>query len=179
MQLKDHVYLMADYNQWMNQKVYEAVGTLSPELLHADKKAFWGSIFATLNHLCVTDTQWLKRFEPVLCVHQAFEPINTLDMPKSLDEFIANNFIDLKNRRQLLDETLLAVSDLLTDEELMQPIHFESSQGKMVTKTLFNLLMHVFNHQTHHRGQLTTLLSQSGVNVGITDLVFIQPNVSR
>ncbi|TEW48489.1 DinB family protein [Psychromonas algicola] len=178
MKLKDHVYLMADYNQWMNQKVYEAVGAMTPEKLHQDQGAFFGSIFASLNHICVGDTLWLKRFESVLHSYDAYAPIAALDMPETLDIFLANNFIDLKDRRVLLDEALLELASLLTDEELLQPISYQNSKGVASKKTLFNLLMHVFNHQTHHRGQVTTLLSQSGIDIGVTDLVFIQPNVN-
>jgi len=72
----------------------------------------------------------------------------------------------------------LELASLLTDEELLQPISYQNSKGVASKKTLFNLLMHVFNHQTHHRGQVTTLLSQSGIDIGVTDLVFIQPNVN-
>ncbi|PKF61127.1 damage-inducible protein DinB [Psychromonas sp. psych-6C06] len=178
MKLQQHVYLMADYNQWMNQKVYEAVGTLSPEKLHQDQGAFFGSLFATLNHICVGDTIWLKRFATVLDKYEAYTPINDLEMPESLNTFLANNFIDLKDRRVLLDESILEITSLLTDEELLMPISYQNSKGVNANKTLFNLLMHMFNHQTHHRGQVTTLLSQSGIDIGITDLVFIQPNVS-
>jgi len=178
MKLKDHVYLMADYNQWMNQKVYEALATMTPEKLHQDQDAFFGSIFASLNHICVGDTLWLKRFETVLKRYDAYAPIAALAMPESLDMFLANNFIGLKDRRVLLDEALLELTSLLTDEELLQPISYQNSKGVASKKTLFNLLMHVFNHQTHHRGQVTTLLSQSGIDIGITDLVFIQPNVN-
>jgi len=177
MTLADHVYQMADYNQWMNQKIYEAVGSLTPEALHQDKGAFFGSLFATLNHLCVGDTLWLKRFESVLQVHAAFEPMLSIQAPQSLNEFVANNFADLKTRRQLLDEILLEIAPLLSDDVLLQPIEYQNSQGVTANKTLFNLLMHLFNHQTHHRGQVTTLLSQSGIDIGVTDLVFIQPNV--
>jgi uncharacterized damage-inducible protein DinB len=178
MKLKEHVYLMADYNQWMNQKIFEVVGTLSPENLHEDKGAFFGSIFATLNHLVVADTLWLKRFSPLLEEIDAFQPIVTLATPKALDQFVTNNFNDLKDHRQLLDETLLEVASLLTDKQLLQTINYTNNKGVAANKTLFNLLMHLFNHQTHHRGQVTTLLSQSGLDVGITDLVFIQPNVN-
>ena len=178
MKLKEHVYLMADYNQWMNQKVYEAVGAMGPEKMHEDKGAFFGSIFASLNHICVGDTLWLKRFSEVLQTYDAYSPIKALPMPESLDVFLANNFNDLKDRRVLLDEALLEISSLLTDEELLQPISYQNSKGVTAKKTLFNLLMHLFNHQTHHRGQITTLLSQSNIDIGITDLVFIQPNVS-
>ncbi len=178
MKLKQHVYQMADYNQWMNQKVYEVVGTLSPEKLHEDQGAFFGSVFATLNHICVGDTLWLKRFAPALQSYQAYQPVADLPMPQALDTFIENNFIALKDRRVLLDEALLEIAALLTDEQLLQPISYQNSKGITANKTLFNLLMHLFNHQTHHRGQVTTLLSQSGIDVGITDLVFIQPNVN-
>ena len=178
MKLQQHVYLMADYNQWMNQKIYEAVGTMGPEKMHEDKGAFFGSAFASLNHICVADTLWLKRFAVILQHYPAYEPIQQLAMPKSLDEFIANNFNDLKDRRVLLDEALLEISSLLSDEELLQTVSYQNSKGVNANKTLFSLLMHVFNHQTHHRGQITTLLSQSGIDIGITDLVFIQPNVN-
>lgn len=178
MELKEHVYLMADYNQWMNQKIYEAVGAMTPEKLHEDKGAFFGSIFASLNHICVGDTLWLKRFSVTFQEYKAYEPISELATPKSLDTFIANNFNDLKDRRVLLDEALLELASLLTDEELLQPISYKNSKGITANKTLFNLLMHMFNHQTHHRGQVTTLLSQSNIDIGITDLVFIQPNVN-
>ena len=178
MKLQEHVYLMADYNQWMNQKIYEAISAISPETLHADKGAFFGSIFASLNHICVGDTLWLKRFSPALKTYQAYQPIASLAMPDSLDVFLANNFNDLKNRRVLLDEALLALADVLTEETLLAPICYQNSKGVMENKTLFNLLMHLFNHQTHHRGQITTLLSQISIDIGITDLVFIQPNVN-
>ena len=178
MKLKEHVYLMADYNQWMNQKTYEAVSAMAPEALHEDKGAFFGSIFASLNHICVADTLWLKRFSAALQQYEAYAPIVALAMPESLDVFLANNFNDLKDRRVLLDEALLELASLLTDDELLQPISYQNSKGVTANKTLFNLLMHLFNHQTHHRGQITTLLSQSGIDIGITDLVFIQPNVN-
>ncbi|MEL0657752.1 DinB family protein [Psychromonas arctica] len=178
MKLKEHVYLMADYNQWMNQKIYEAVNTMTPEKYHEDKGAYFGSVFASLNHICVADTLWLKRCSVVLQTYDAYAPIAALPMPESLDVFLANNFNDLKDRRVLLDEALLEIANLLTDEALLQPINYQNSKGVTANKTLFNLLMHLFNHQTHHRGQITTLLSQSGIDIGITDLVFIQPNIN-
>jgi uncharacterized damage-inducible protein DinB len=176
MLLKDHVYLMADYNQWMNQKIYEAAGTLAEPLLHENKGAFFGSIFATLNHIVVADTLWLQRFAKALPAHQALIPIAELPPPAALDTPVCETFMQLKVRRQLLDESLSELAEELTDAELSQAINFKNTKGVEASKNLFSLLMHVFNHQTHHRGQVTTLLSQSGVDVGITDLAFIIPN---
>ena len=177
MLLKDHVYLMADYNQWMNQKVYEAAGTLPEQVLHENKGAFFGSIFATLNHIAVADTLWLQRFAPALQAHQALRQITQLPSPEALDTVICDTFMELKIHRRLLDETLSELAESLCDEELSQAISYKNTKGIESTKNLFSLLMHVFNHQTHHRGQVTALLSQSGVDVGITDLVFIVPNM--
>ena len=176
MKLQEHVCLMADYNQWMNQKLYETAGKLSPEQLSENKGAFFGSILGTLNHIVVADTIWLKRFAPALPTHQELNAIRELPQPASLDAILFANLQALKNRRQLLDETFLEFAKSLCDEELEWVITYTNSKGIASSKTLFSLLMHVFNHQTHHRGQATTLLSQSGVDVGITDLVFIIPN---
>jgi uncharacterized damage-inducible protein DinB len=76
-----------------------------------------------------------------------------------------------------MDETLSELADELSDAELAQAISYTNTKDVESTKQLFSLLMHVFNHQTHHRGQVTTLLSQSGVDVGITDLAFIIPDM--
>ena len=176
MHLKDHVCLMADYNQWMNQKVYEAAGTLPEHVLHENKGAFFGSIFGTLNHIAVADTLWLQRFAAALQSHQVLCQITELPPPESLDTLVCETFMPLKIRRQLLDETLSELADELSDAELSQTIRYTNSKGVESSKNLFSLLMHVFNHQTHHRGQVTTLLSQSAVDVGITDLVFIIPD---
>lgn len=176
MRLKDHVCLMADYNQWMNQKIYEAAGTLPEQVLHENKGAFFGSIFGTLNHIAVADTLWLQRFAPALQSHQVLSQITELPCPASLDTPLCETFMPLKIRRQLLDETLSELADELSDAELSRTIRYTNSKGVESSKNLFSLLMHVFNHQTHHRGQVTTLLSQSGVDVGITDLAFIIPN---
>jgi len=177
MLLKDHVCLMADYNQWMNQKVYEAAGTLAEHVLHEDKGAFFGSIFATLKHIMVADTIWLQRFATALPAHQALSQIVELPHSDSLDTLVCDTFMQLKIRRQLLDETLSELADTLSDAELAQAVRFMNPKGIESSKNLFSLLMHVFNHQTHHRGQVTTLLSQSGVDVGITDLAFIIPDM--
>jgi uncharacterized damage-inducible protein DinB len=176
MKLKTHVCQMADYNQWMNQKIYEAVGKLSPEQLLENKGAFFGSILGTLNHIAVADTIWLKRFAPALPKYDVLNAVVELSLPASLDTMLFNNLQELKDRRQLLDETFSTLANSLSEEELLLVIHYKNMKGIASSKNLFSLLMHVFNHQTHHRGQVTTLLSQSGVDVGITDLVFILPN---
>jgi uncharacterized damage-inducible protein DinB len=178
MQLTEHLCLMADYNQWMNTKVYEAAATLSAEELAKNRGAFFGSIIGTLNHIVVADTIWLQRFAPVLQTHQELNVIRELNPPQSLDEIVFSSLEELYERRKMLDNSLSQLAKAMTQTELNQAVSYTNTKGIDSTKNLFSLLMHVFNHQTHHRGQVTTLLSQAGVDVGVTDLVAIIPNTA-
>lgn len=176
MQLKNHVLLMAEYNQWMNQKVYAAAAQLTAEELAENKGAFFGSILATLNHIAVGDTIWLKRFAAVLAQHAELDPIRALSQPLSLNAMPCSSLAELAVLRQQLDVTLAQFAASLSAAELAMNISYQNTQGLAFSKNLFSLLMHVFNHQTHHRGQITTLLSQGGIDVGVTDLAAIIPN---
>lgn len=176
MQFKDHVRLMAEYNQWMNSKLYEACSQLSPGQLNEDRKAFFGSIIGTLNHLAVADTIWLKRFSTVLGSYRELDSIFQLPMPVALDAILHPKLKELAVYRQHLDGLFLSLSKVVTEDELLQTITYKNIKGAEFRRIFFSLLMHVFNHQTHHRGQTTTLLSQVGVDVGVTDLLAITPS---
>jgi uncharacterized damage-inducible protein DinB len=172
----EHVRLMAEYNQWMNEKLYSAAATLSVEQLNENRGAFFGSIIATLNHIAVADIFWLKRFSTLLANHQALDFIKTLEQPPALNTILYNDLSELKTLRDRLDETFCCLAAVMADSELARTLEYKTTLGVVYTKKLFSLLMHVFNHQTHHRGQLTTLFSQIGIDVGVTDLAAIIPN---
>lgn len=175
MQLVEYVQQMAKYNRWMNQKIFDTCEKLSAEQLSENRGAFFGSIMGTLNHIFVGDIVWLKRFASVGA--RALEVMNDIPSPKALDAQLFNTLPELKVRREQLDQVLLSFADELTESALHSPVIYKSFAGKASGKILFSLLMHLFNHQTHHRGQVTTLLSQFGVDVGVTDLLAIIPNV--
>lgn len=177
MQITEHLCLMAEYNQWMNTKIYESSATLSAEELAKNRGAFFGSIMGTLNHLAVADTIWLKRFAPLLPAHQELDYIRELSPPRALNEMLFSTLEELYAYRKTLDSTLSELAKSITESELSQVLSYTNSKGIPATKHLFSLFMHVFNHQTHHRGQVTTLLSQAGIDVGVTDLVAIIPNM--
>jgi len=177
MQITEYVCLMAHYNEWMNTKIYEAASKLSAEELSNNRGAFFGSIMGTLNHIAVADTIWLKRFALLLQTHQELNFIREQSLPHSLDVMLFSTIEELYDYRKLLDSLLSELAKSITASELSQMLSYTNTKGIPATKNLFSLFMHVFNHQTHHRGQVTTLLSQSGLDVGITDLVAIIPNV--
>ena len=176
MQITEHFHLMAQYNEWMNTKIYEATRTLPAEELSKNRGAFFGSIMGTLNHIAVADTIWLKRFTTLLQTHEELDFIHKQNLPQSLDETLFSNIDELYEYRKVLDSILSELAKSITAFELNQTLNYTNTKGIASNKNLFSLFMHVFNHQTHHRGQVTTLLSQAGVDVGVTDLVAIIPN---
>lgn len=168
-----HIALLARYNTWMNDKLYEAAAALPPQELAADRKAFFGSLLATLNHIAVADTIWLKRFAGHPRFAAALAPIAALPAPASLDQMLSDSLAGLRERRAFLDRQVLDWASTLRDEDLGAVISYHRYNGDAHHKQLGQLLLHFFNHQTHHRGQATTLLSQAGVDVGATDLLLL------
>jgi len=176
LKLVDHVQQMAEYNHLMNQKVYTACAALSAETLAQNRGAFFKSILGTLNHLVVGDTLWLKRFYAADLNLVSLESVNNLPQPQALDSMLFTNLSELKNRRELLDQALLAFGNEVSESALHGTITYRNTKGIASTKVFFSVVMHLFNHQTHHRGQITTLLSQLEIDVGVTDLVAIIKN---
>jgi uncharacterized damage-inducible protein DinB len=166
-----HVVLMASYNEWMNAKLYAAAGKLPAADLAADRKAFFGSIIGTLNHLVVGDTIWLKRFATHPAGHAALDPVRGLPAPESLDQLLFADLAKLLERRALLDRVIKSWASALTEADLRHVLHYANTKGVVSQKRLASLVVHFFNHQTHHRGQATTLLFQAGQDVGVTDLL--------
>ena len=176
MQPHAHVRQMAAYNAWMNARLYAAAGTLDAQALALDRKAFFGSILGTLNHLVVADRIWLKRFATHPAHRGVLDPVVALDDPRALDEILFAEFARLAEHRRFLDDLIVQWADTLTDADLEHVLHYTNTRGRPFEREFFSLLMHFFNHQTHHRGQATTLLTQAGVDVGATDLLVRIPD---
>lgn len=149
--------LMAEYNRWMNEKLYAAAAGLSDEQRKADLGAFFKSIHATFEHILHADTLWLKRFRG--------EPLKA-----AAPGFAYPDFDALRAVRQERDQELLAWSLTLTDDWLKHQYRWTSVAGRVFTSPAFAVVSQIFNHQTHHRGQITTLLMQQGIDPGVTDI---------
>ena len=161
----EQVQVLAEYNAWMNGKLYAACATMSDEERKRDRGAFFHSIHGTLNHLLLADSVWMGRFDG-----KAFAF-------RGLDQELYASFDELRASRTAMDERIERWAHGLTDAALSAKIEFTSAITKRAhSPTLWTVVLHFFNHQTHHRGQLTTLLSQAGVDYGITDL-FLLPGL--
>jgi uncharacterized damage-inducible protein DinB len=170
MTVKAHFELLATYNQWMNNKVYEAALRLDNTELTKDRGAFFGSILGTLNHIYVGDIIWLKRFasHPT---SPSFPDVIELPTPSHLDQILFEDIGDLAKQRAWLDNQIIHWVEQLSDQDLDSLLSYHNTKGIPANKHFGSLILHFFNHQTHHRGQVTTLLSQAGEEVGITDLL--------
>jgi uncharacterized damage-inducible protein DinB len=150
---------LARYNTWMNGRLYALAATLPDAERRVDRRAFFRSIHGTLNHLLYGDLAWLSRFTG-----------RPSEMPP-LGVDLYSDFADLRRRRDEVDTEIVAWAESLTPEWLQAPFTYTSKvDGKSRTLPAWILAVHLFNHQTHHRGQLTTLLSQAGVDPGVTDI---------
>jgi len=167
---------MAEYNRWMNQRLYEAASNLPADEVGKDRGAFFGSILGTLNHIAVADLLWLHRLAKLPDLAPIRSEMSRFPTPSALAEPLADSLASLAELRAKIDAVVVELASLLTDELLGSTVHYSNVAGQRQAKKLGLLLQHLFNHQTHHRGQATTLLLQAGVDVGVTDLNALIPS---
>ncbi|MGQ0701247.1 MAG: DinB family protein [Panacagrimonas sp.] len=176
MNLCSHFVLLATYNQWMNDKLFDAAGRLTAQELAADRGAFFGSILGTLNHLVVADTIWLRRFRAHSARYATLEPVADWPSPNALDQVMFPEFGALREHRARMDRVILRWVESLAEADMEHALEYRNTKGVLFRRPFSSLLLHLFNHQTHHRGQATTLLTQAGQDVGVTDLMTLVPN---
>jgi uncharacterized damage-inducible protein DinB len=174
--LLDHLKLMAGYNQWMNERIFSLLESVPDEELMRNRGAFFGSVTGTLNHIYVADILWLRRLKNHPTA-PAIAGIDAFEMPANLNDLLFTKLTDFKAPRARLDALITGYIDSLTEADLNTPLSYRRVNGDAHNKVLGLVLSHVFNHQTHHRGQATTLISQMGLDVGVTDVLVRIPEL--
>jgi uncharacterized damage-inducible protein DinB len=164
---------MARYNAWMNANLYELSAKLSDEQRTRDLGAFFKSLHGTLAHLVLADLAWMRRFVPATVTLPAADETLT-----SLDQILFTDFAEMSRVRAELDRSIEAFAKTLTQPEIDSDLTYTRMNGMVSTIARAAALAHFFNHQTHHRGQATTLLMQLGVDPGVTDLILL-PKVTQ
>ena len=175
MNLREHAVLMSAYNAWMNRRVYAAAARLPAAAVSEDRGAFFGSILGTLNHLLIADRIWLHRFATHPAGFAALDPIRASEPPRDLRAIAHEDLPSLRDARERLDALIDAWTGELGEADLDHVLVYANTQGVVSRRRFGSLLIHFFNHQTHHRGQVTTLLTQADVDVGGTDLLELIP----
>jgi len=160
-----YVQKMAAYNAEMNRRWYAAASRLTDAQRKEDRGAFFGSLHGTLCHILWGDRLWMHRF--------ADWERPTVDQKQSPQLYA--DFDELRAARVEADAALVAWASAMTqgwlDSEL---VWFSGSLQRELTQKRDLLVVHMFNHQTHHRGQAHALLSAMGEDTSDTDLPFVK-----
>jgi uncharacterized damage-inducible protein DinB len=153
---------LARYNTWMNGKLYAACAGLDDATRKADRGAFFKSLHGTLDHILLGDRIWMSR-------------LTGNDYPRAaIGTALYADFEELAAARRAMDAEIEAFAEGLTPDWLAQSLSWTSAlDGTNRSHPRWLLVTHLFNHQTHHRGQATTLLSQLGIDIGSTDLPWL------
>lgn len=160
-----YVGTMAGYNAWQNGLVYGAAGTLDETARRAERGAFFGSIHGTLCHLLWGDQLWLHRFAGT-------PPPAVRDIGGSVA--LCATWDELCAERRRFDGVIRDWAAGLDPAWLEGELCWHSGAiGREVTRPRALLVVHLFNHQTHHRGQVHAMLTAAGANTGPTDLAFM------
>jgi uncharacterized damage-inducible protein DinB len=162
----DHFRRFARYNRWANRRLYDACSALPEGEFARARPSFFGSLSATLNHILVGDTVWLGRFlgEPTAV--------------RSLDQILHAELAPLREAREAMDDRILAFVDGLDEVTLDAVVTYRNMSGAGFSDPLPLLLSHLFNHQTHHRGQAHGLLSHAGAAPPPLDLILYAREVT-
>ena len=153
-----HFQMLARYNTLANSRLYEVCARLSDAERKRVRPAFFKSIHGTLNHIMVGDRIWLTRFE-------------MREIPSTgLDAILYEDFDELRAARTSEDERIESFASGLNEEFLAGSIQYRNNQGKIYTDPVDLLVAHFFNHQTHHRGQIHDILSQTEISPPVLDM---------
>jgi uncharacterized damage-inducible protein DinB len=142
---------MAQYNAWANARLYAAARGLPDASYRKNVGAFFGSLHGTLNHLLVTDRIWMRRLT------------GEGDDPKALNAILFDDLASLERARTAEDDRIVRYVDGLREEEFDKEFNYSTTKGVPQRDPVGSILAHLFNHQTHHRGQAHAILTVLGI----------------
>lgn len=149
--MKSHFSMMARYNAWANTRLYRMAGALPDELYRRDVGAFFKSLHGTLNHLLVTDRIWMRRLTGIG------------EHPDKLSAVVFDDFASLQEARTAEDVRIVDFVDGLEEANIGKVCDYRTLNGTQQKQPVHEILAHLFNHQTHHRGQAHAILTAVGV----------------
>lgn len=149
--MRAHFATMANYNAWANARLYAAARSLPDAAYRKNVGAFFGSLHGTLNHLLVTDRIWMRRLT------------GTGEHPERLDAILFDELPALEQARAQEDKRILGYVANLREEDFDQEVGYATTKGVAQRSQRGEILAHLFNHQTHHRGQAHAILTVLGI----------------
>lgn len=155
---------MARYNAWQNNGLRDVVPAMDHDALYLDRGAFFGSIMETLNHLLWGDTLWISRFDGG--AQPQVPPEEHKEITPTPAVWAADRF--------RLDARITLWANSVSAIDLTGNLTWYSGMlGRELTRPKSICVMQLFNHQTHHRGQVHAMLTAAGQKLPDTDIPFI------
>ncbi|HTP43592.1 MAG TPA: DinB family protein [Candidatus Limnocylindrales bacterium] len=154
----DDFHLLYEYNSWANRRTLDACSTLTPEQFTRDLGSSFPSIRDTLAHVCEVEWLWLERW---LGRSGSLRPGS--DFP---------TFDSLRRRWQEVESSLVGYVSALKPEDIQRVVEHKTTQGVPQAAPLWQMMQHLVNHGTYHRGQIAAMLRQLGSKATSTDLIF-------
>lgn len=149
--IKTHFVTMAEYNAWANGRLYRMAAALPDRLYRRDVGAYFKSLHGTLNHLLVADRIWMRRLT------------NEGSQPTRLDAIVFDDLPALTEARMKEDERIIRFVNGMAESRFDEALNYRTLNGTPHRQTHAQVLAHLFNHQTHHRGQAHSILTMVGV----------------
>lgn len=149
--MHEHFKRLAAYNAWANARLYDAATALNDFERKRDVRGYFQSLHGTLNHMLGADRIWLRRLT------------GEGEAPSRLDEILFADFNTLREAREVEDKRFSAFVASLDPAGFETVVEYQNTRGESKALPLKLILAHMFNHQTHHRGQATHMLRQLGV----------------
>lgn len=159
--MKKILETMAHYNKEVNEQLFTLLSAQSPEELTAQRSSYFGSILNLLNHIILSDMGWMTAYRD-----SGFTVLDNRSLDYDDPGFGKELYSDLEslwNQRRVIDDLYIQWIGSLDEEQLASPITLTRKSGKTSTFILGLALQHLFNHQTHHRGAVSQILDEMGV----------------
>ena len=149
--MKTHFVMMANYNKWANARLFREAGPLQKALYRKEVGAYFRSLHGTLNHLLVADRIWMRRLT------------GTGEHPEKLDAILFEDLASLHAARVEEDDRIIAFVESLDEVAFEEALDYRTLNGTPQRQRRREILAHLFNHETHHRGQAHAILTVLGV----------------
>jgi uncharacterized damage-inducible protein DinB len=156
---KTDLQRLLDYGSWANRKLVRAAATLSTDDFKREAAGSHGGVRGTLTHIMSAEWVWLERFKGV-------------SPTRGLDEGEFQNVLQLRERWKAIETHRDAWFDSLRERDLVEILRYHSLDGKAYGAPLWQLVQHVVNHGSYHRGAVAHMLRQCGGKPPSTDLLF-------
>ncbi len=171
--MKELFELLAEYNEKTNRELLGILGAQAPELLSRPAGAYHGSVLGVLNHLLQADVLWLKRFAHQFAeLGPAAQELPELKL-RGLKDVVWDSLPVLQPVREKVDGLLRRAVRELPPARFPEVLEYRNIKGEPQRKIVWRTLLHLFNHQTHHRGQVAALLDQFGVANDYSNLIWM------